>query len=138
MIRRVASGQCFGGQRSARMSSTALFPSLGVFEHVLTVMGLLTVSKFLLQLLWTIGNGVRVHFWSRLWRKRLVEDYGSWAGGSSAVPLVKRCAVGYRKHYQFCESFVLMAACDKIVRHLLLLVVICVFGRVRSLNYLAY
>ena len=62
------------------MGSESLFPSLGALEHVLTVAGLLAVSKILLQLLWSVASGVRVHFWSRLWRKRLVEDYGQWAG----------------------------------------------------------
>ncbi|MPC79307.1 hypothetical protein E2C01_073828 [Portunus trituberculatus] len=62
------------------MGGEALFPSLGELEHVLTVVGLLAVSKILLQLLWCVGSSVRVHFWSRLWKKRLVEDYGRWAG----------------------------------------------------------
>lgn len=61
------------------MGSEALFPCLGALEYVLTITGLLVVSKILLQLLWRVGSGVRVHFWSRLWKKRLVEDYGRWA-----------------------------------------------------------
>ncbi|KAK8388350.1 hypothetical protein O3P69_020381 [Scylla paramamosain] len=61
------------------MSSEALFPSLGALQHVVTVAGVLAVSKILLQLLWSVGSGVRIHFWSRLWKKRLVEDYGRWA-----------------------------------------------------------
>ncbi|XP_045135817.1 inactive hydroxysteroid dehydrogenase-like protein 1 [Portunus trituberculatus] len=73
------SWQLNGGQRITRMGSEALFPCLGALEHMLTVAGLLAVSKILLQLLWSVGNGVRVHFWSRLWKKRLVEDYGRWA-----------------------------------------------------------
>ncbi|XP_063858203.1 inactive hydroxysteroid dehydrogenase-like protein 1 [Scylla paramamosain] len=73
------SWQLSGGRRDARMSSEALFPSLGALEHVLTVAGVLAVSKILLQLLWSVGSGVRIHFWSRLWKKRLVEDYGRWA-----------------------------------------------------------
>lgn len=55
-------------------------PGLGDFEYVLTVVGLLSVVKFLAQFLWAVGDGVRTHFWSRLWQKRLVEDYGKWAG----------------------------------------------------------
>lgn len=39
----------------------------------------MTVGRILLQALWAVGNGLRAHFWSRLWRKRLVEDYGRWA-----------------------------------------------------------
>lgn len=66
--------------RVGRMGCDALMPGLGDFEYVLTVVGLLGVIKFLAQLLWSIGDGVRTHFWSRLWKKRLVEDYGKWAG----------------------------------------------------------
>lgn len=62
------------------MGCDALIPSLGDFEYVLTVVGLLGVIKHLALLLWAVGNGVRTYFWSRLWQKKLVEDYGKWAG----------------------------------------------------------
>lgn len=62
------------------MGCDALMPGLGDFEYVLTVVGLLAVIKYLVLLLWAVGDGVRTYFWPRLWRKNLVEDYGKWAG----------------------------------------------------------
>ncbi|XP_050717313.1 inactive hydroxysteroid dehydrogenase-like protein 1 [Eriocheir sinensis] len=71
--------QLSAARRLGRMGCDALIPGLGDFEYVLTVVGLLSLIKFLAQFLWAVGDGVRTHFWSRLWRKRLVEDYGKWA-----------------------------------------------------------
>lgn len=62
------------------MGCDALFPGLGGFEYVLTVVGLLTVIKHIVRLLWALGNDARAYLWSRLWQKRLVENYGKWAG----------------------------------------------------------
>ncbi|KAK8388537.1 hypothetical protein O3P69_020489 [Scylla paramamosain] len=61
------------------MGCDALLPGLGDFEYVITVVGLLTVIKFVAQILWAVGTGVRAYFWSRLWQKQLVETYGKWA-----------------------------------------------------------
>ncbi|XP_071539915.1 inactive hydroxysteroid dehydrogenase-like protein 1 isoform X2 [Panulirus ornatus] len=65
---------------------------LGDFEYVLTVVGLLYVAKVVLQGLWETINGVRAHFWSRLWDKRLVDTYGKWA-------VVTGCSDGIGKEY---------------------------------------
>lgn len=62
------------------MACHALLPGLGDFEYVLTVVGLLYVGKVVFQGVWAMGNGVRAHFWSRLWNKRLADTYGKWAG----------------------------------------------------------
>lgn len=63
------------------MSSNVPLASLGIFEPLFTVVGILTVGRILLQALWAIGNGLRAHIFSRLWQRRLAEDYGRWAGG---------------------------------------------------------
>ncbi|XP_042236175.1 inactive hydroxysteroid dehydrogenase-like protein 1 isoform X2 [Homarus americanus] len=67
------------------MGCDALIPGLGDFEYVLTVVGLLYVVKLAIQTLWAIVNGIRDHWWSRLWKKHLVEDYGKWAGQEYGV-----------------------------------------------------
>ncbi|KAG7160935.1 Hydroxysteroid dehydrogenase-like protein 1-like 1 [Homarus americanus] len=74
------------------MGCDALIPGLGDFEYVLTVVGLLYVVKLAIQTLWAIVNGIRDHWWSRLWKKHLVEDYGKWA-------VVTGCSDGIGKEY---------------------------------------
>lgn len=74
------SSQWCAGRYRVRMGCDALLPGLGDFEYVLTVVGLLTVIKYLAQLLWTVGSDVRAYHWSRLWQKKLVDEYGKWAG----------------------------------------------------------
>ncbi|KAG7161168.1 inactive hydroxysteroid dehydrogenase-like protein 1 [Homarus americanus] len=61
------------------MACDALLPSVDQLEYVLTVVGVLCVGKAALRGIWVIVIGVRAHFCSRLWDKRLVDVYGKWA-----------------------------------------------------------
>ncbi|XP_076030571.1 inactive hydroxysteroid dehydrogenase-like protein 1 [Oratosquilla oratoria] len=48
-------------------------------EDILAIIGLLYAGKLTLSALYSIVTGIRAHLWSRLWNKKLVEKYGTWA-----------------------------------------------------------
>lgn len=65
---------------SAKLWLSEFLPYWRKAEGTLAVVGLCYAGSVAASLLWQVTNGVRVHFWSRLWKKDLVGKYGKWAG----------------------------------------------------------
>jgi len=64
---------------SAKLLLEPILKSLRRTEEVLAIIGLVYIGHKTLGFSWTLFKGVRAHFWSRLWDKRLLERYGKWA-----------------------------------------------------------
>jgi short-subunit dehydrogenase len=62
-------------------------------ENILTIIGLLYTSKKFVDITWTLLNGIRVHFLSRMCRRvDYIKQYGRWA-------VVTGCTDGVGKAY---------------------------------------
>ncbi|ROT78531.1 hypothetical protein C7M84_002736 [Penaeus vannamei] len=64
---------------SAKLLFNEFLPYWRRAEGALAVVGFCYAGSVAISLLWQVTNGVRVHFWSRLWKKDLVGKYGKWA-----------------------------------------------------------
>ncbi|XP_047469889.1 inactive hydroxysteroid dehydrogenase-like protein 1 [Penaeus chinensis] len=64
---------------SAKLWLNEFLPYWRRAEGTLAVVGFCYAGSVAISLLWQVTNGVRVHFWSRLWKKDLVGKYGKWA-----------------------------------------------------------
>ncbi|XP_042869196.1 inactive hydroxysteroid dehydrogenase-like protein 1 isoform X2 [Penaeus japonicus] len=64
---------------SAKEFWSELVPYWRRAEGVLAVVGFCYGGSVVVGWLWQVTNGIRVHFWSRLWKKDLVGNYGKWA-----------------------------------------------------------
>lgn len=64
---------------SAKLLFNVFLPYWRRAEGALAVVGFCYAGSVAISLLWQVTNGVRVHFWSRLWKKDLVGKYGKWA-----------------------------------------------------------
>ncbi|XP_063609997.1 inactive hydroxysteroid dehydrogenase-like protein 1 [Penaeus indicus] len=64
---------------SAKLWLSEFLPYWRKAEGTLAVVGVCYAGSVAISLLWQVTNGVRVHFWSRLWKKDLVGKYGKWA-----------------------------------------------------------
>ncbi|XP_042886005.1 inactive hydroxysteroid dehydrogenase-like protein 1 [Penaeus japonicus] len=64
---------------SAKYLLDEILPFLRRVEEGFALIGICYAGSVTVRFLWKVAKGVRVHFWSKLWRKDLVGNYGKWA-----------------------------------------------------------
>lgn len=65
---------------SAKYLIDEILPILKRIEEAFALVGIYYAGSVTVSFLWKVTKGVRVHFWSKLWKKDLVGKYGKWAG----------------------------------------------------------
>lgn len=65
---------------SAKYLLDEILPVLKRVEEAFALVGIYYAGSVTVRVLWKVTKGVRVHFWSKLWKKDLVGKYGRWAG----------------------------------------------------------
>lgn len=64
---------------SAKYLIDEFLPILKRIEEAFALVGICYAGSVTVSFLWKVTKGVRVHFWSKLWKKDLVGKYGKWA-----------------------------------------------------------
>ncbi|XP_037780763.1 inactive hydroxysteroid dehydrogenase-like protein 1 [Penaeus monodon] len=64
---------------SAKYLLDEILPVLKRVEEAFALVGIYYAGSVTVRVLWKVTKGVRVHFWSKLWKKDLVGKYGRWA-----------------------------------------------------------